>query len=79
MTFGEMRSKAFQHNELIENLSEIVILSNIPQTEMFQKTGISKSHFARRLKKRTFTPGQMVAIFRVIVEESNYLRVKAKE
>lgn len=76
LSFGDMRRKAFQYDSLIEDLTQLIHLSTMRKTELIRKTGLSHSHFERRLKEGNLTNNQLAKIFRVIVEENNLLRAK---
>lgn len=70
ITFGEMRRKAIQFDELTKDLAELVLLYKISIPEICKKAGISSSFLYRELHAKKLTPALITKIFRAIIEEN---------
>lgn len=63
---------------LQRDLSELLDLSQVPVSKIVKETEISTSHFYRLLRARSFTPEQLVKVYKSILKNSGYLMMKDK-
>lgn len=75
ITFGEMRRKAFQYEKLTKELTEIIRLYQ-GKSDLIENSRIKKSWFYYKLKHFSFNDDEMVKIFRTIIENQNYKKVR---
>jgi predicted transcriptional regulator len=70
ISFGEMRRKAIQYDELTAQLTELILLYKLSIPEIAKKAGISLSYLYRKLNDKRLNPALITKIIRVIIEEN---------
>ncbi|MFA5478938.1 MAG: hypothetical protein WC337_02860 [Candidatus Muiribacteriota bacterium] len=76
---GSLYKEAEQWREIQRSLPDIIKLSNMPRKDLYRLAGISSSHFNHILKDtKRLKPKHYAALFRIIVEDGNFLRLKQR-